>query len=233
MTLSSLHKNLKELAISLRLTGKSYREISTKLKIAKSTLNGWLKNVEITNAQKQKLREQWLAGLAKARSMAGERNKKAKLDRIQVGQIAAKRLLESMSLDNAELELFLAGLYLGEGFKIENRLGLGNANPDIVLLFITLLRKLYTIQESKLRGAIFGRADQNSEVLLKYWSNILEIPINQFHKTQLDQRTKNTISRDNYFGVCAVSYNDTSIQRRILAIGNEMLKYANNPIKGL
>lgn len=231
--MTELLQSRKEQSIELRLQGKSFREISAELNVAKSTLNGWLKNVEITDTQKQRLHQQWLDGLAKARSKAGERNKQARLDRIQAGQIAAKKLLESMPLNNAELELFLAGLYLGEGFKIKNRFGLGNANPVIVLLFINILRKLYPIREERLKAAIFGRADQNPDILIKYWSNLLHIPPNQFHKTQLDQRTKNKATHVNYFGVCAVSYNDSNLQRRILAIGNEMLKYMGKPTKGL
>ncbi|MFA6386005.1 MAG: hypothetical protein WCW29_04660 [Candidatus Paceibacterota bacterium] len=227
MTTSNRHKILKEQAISLRLTGQSYREISTGLKVSKSTLSGWLKNIEITSVQKHKLHQRWIVGLAKARSKAGERNKQARLNRIQEGKIAAKKLLESMPLNAAELELFLAGLYLGEGFKIKNRFGLGNANPAIVLLFVTILRKLYPIKEERLRAAIFGRADQDSDKLISYWSNILNIPTNQFHKTQLDQRTKSKTTHTNYFGVCAVSYNDSSLQRRILAISDEMVKYIN------
>jgi len=228
MAISNRHKLLKEQAVILRLSGQSYREISNTLSVNKSTLNGWLKNVEITSDQKNKLHQQWLAGLAKARSKAGERNRQAKIDRIQEGKIVAKKLLENMPLNNAELELFLAGLYLGEGFKIKNRYGLGNANPSIVLLFVTLIRKLYPIKEERLRAAIFGRADQNSTNLIRYWSKILNIPSNQFHKTQLDQRTKNKTTHANYYGVCAVSYNDSRLQRRILAISEEMVKYSNN-----
>lgn len=228
-----LIKNRKERAIKLRLLGKSYREISSKLDVARSTLSGWLKNIEITPIQKQKLHQQWIDGLKRARLKAGKRNKQARMNRILASQIYAKQLLENMPLDKSELELFLAGLYLGEGFKIKNRMGLGNANPAVVLVFVTLLRKLYPIKEERLRAAVYGRADQNSKSLVRYWSKLLDIPSNQFHKTQLDVRTRDKPTLSNYFGVCAVSYNETSIQRRILAISEEMIKYVNNPIKGL
>lgn len=219
-------------AIKLRLQGNSYREISAELTIAKSTLNGWLKNINLTSAQKQKLYNQWLNGLVKARSVASERNKQAKLNRIQAGQVEAKKMLESLSLNDAELELFLAGLYLGEGYKTQGRLGLGNTNPNIMLLFITLMRKLYEIKEERIRAAIYARADQNVDSLVTYWSNLLNIPRNQFHKTQLDQRTKGIPTRANYKGVCGVSYNSSSIQRRIVAISEEVIKYINNAHQG-
>lgn len=233
MSRSKKHTTLKEQAVVLRLKGQSYRQISDSLNVARSTLNGWLKNVELTKLQQQKLHQQWLDGLDRARSKVGERNIQAKLNRIKVSQIAANKLITSLPLNNSELELFMAGLYLGEGFKIENRLGLGNANPEVVLLFVRLLRKLYLIKEDRLRAAVYGRADQSSEVLVEYWSQLLNIPPNQFHKTQLDKRTRGRPTRSNYFGVCAVSYNDSGIQRRILAISQEMIKYINKPTMGL
>ena len=130
-------------------------------------------------------------------------------------------------MNNRILELFLAGLYLGDGFKIEGRLGLGSSNPKILVTFITLIRKLYKVNERRLRSAIFARADQNEKELLNYWSKLLNIPKRQFHRTQIDQRTHYSTSFTNYKGVCSVVYADVGLQRRILAISNMMLKYIN------
>lgn len=227
------NSTLKGEAVKLRKSGKSYREISDQLKVARSTLNGWLKTVPLTPTQKQKLHYQWLEGLKKGRLSASQAHRNTKQEKIQASHLIAREFLGKMSLNKSELELFLAGLYLGEGFKIDNRFGLGNANPEIVLLFIILIRQLYEIKEEKLKVAIFGRADQDPDVLVEYWSNLLHVPKNQFYKTQLDKRTANKTSYKNYFGVCAVEYHDTSIQRRILAISQEMIKYVNKPTKGL
>ena len=221
---SKRHTTLKDKAVTLRLKGQSYREISEKLKVAKSTLNGWLKNIEITQKQKQQLDVQWKLGLEKARIRSQLVKKERKVEAIHQSQVFAQNLLKSMKLDQPTLELFLAGLYLGDGFKVNGRLGLGNANPQIVHLFLTLIRKLYLINESKLSAEIFARADQNPDILVDYWSRLLDIPKSQFNRTQRDSRAKNP-TRPNYFGVCAVNYSDVVLQRRILAIGNEMLKY--------
>ena len=125
------------------------------------------------------------------------------------------------------LQMLFVGLYLGDGFKIEGRVGLGNADPGIVLLFIVLLEKLYKVDRSKLKAQIFARVDQDECELLNFWSNGLNLDRMQFYKTQFDYRTKGKDSRINYHGVCAVSYNDTLLQRKILAIGREMVKYVS------
>ncbi|MFZ2199229.1 MAG: helix-turn-helix domain-containing protein [Microgenomates group bacterium] len=224
MTISNLYKALKERAIRLRSSGQSYREISETLSVNKSTLNGWLKNIPLTPDQKYELDTKWKEGMVKARMRSLEVKKEAKQKNIIENQVQAAKFIKTLTLNNSTLELFLAGLYLGDGFKTNGRLGLGNANPQLVLLFINLIRKLYKIDESKLRAEIFGRADQNPEKLVNYWSQLLQIPKHQFHHTQLDARaTKPT--RDNYYGVCAVNYSSVNLQRHILAIGDEMLKY--------
>lgn len=224
MSISNRHILLKEKAVKLRQLGQSYGQISSSLNLAKSTLNGWLKHIEITPIQKEKLFEQWKEGMHKAQKRSCEVKKAAKLENIKQSQISAINFMSNIKLDNSILEIFLAGLYLGDGFKTNGRLGLGNANPQLVLLFTNLIRKLYKIDETKLHAEIFGRADQNPDELVEYWSELIQIPKSQFHRTQLDPRAKKPTHSD-YYGVCAVNYSDINLQRRILAIGDEMLKY--------
>jgi len=222
----------KSRAIRMRKRGVSYRKISLDLGVARSTLNYWLKDIKLTKKQEAQLYLKWQEGLRKARVNASKSHRKAKQNRLKVSREQAVKFVNKLSIDDSILEIFLAGLYLGDGFKIEGRLGLGNANPEIVLLFIILIRKLYVLDEKRLRGAIYCRADQNHDVLLNYWSELLDIPINQFHKTQSDSRTVNRKTREGYMGVCAVIYADSVKQRRILAIGKEMIKCVNKKKMG-
>lgn len=121
--------------------------------------------------------------------------------------------------------MIFIGLYLGDGFKIEGRVGLGNADPGIVLLFMILLEKLYGVKHDNLHAQVFARADQNVDDVKQYWSDLLGISIDRFHKTQVDRRTMGKKTTDGYRGVCAASVNDILLQRKILAIGKEMIKY--------
>ncbi len=215
----------KESAIKLRKQGKSYREIGIELGIAKSTLSGWLRDVALTTDQRTHLKIQWLEGTAKALELARTTHRRKKQDRINLIAQEVGKYVKSVDKNRDFLEMLFVGLYLGDGFKNNGRVGLGNADPDIVLLFVTLLRKLHHVQELKLRAQIFARSDQNETELITYWSSLLNIPTNRFHKTQFDKRTVNIKSRDNYHGVCAVVYADTLLQWRILGIGKEMIEY--------
>ena len=222
---------LKQQAISLRKMGKSYQSIQNQLNIPKSTLSYWLSSISLSKSHKQQLHRNWEKALLKARKKASLAHQKAKQNRIKTINHEADQFIRELNLNNKTLELFLAGLYLGDGYKIEGRMALGSSNPQISVAFITLLRKLYSIKESKIRAAIYARADQKPHLLLNYWSKILNIPKSQFHKTQIDKRTTGSTSYIDYNGVCSVIYADTSLQRRILAISNKMLKYINRSDK--
>lgn len=222
------YKTLKQRAIKLRKQGKSLRQISSQINIAKSTTSLWLKSVKLNSQQQNILDQNWKKGLVNARKQAVKSHRLTKLKRINKINREASIFLNSLSIDDKILELFLSGLYLGDGFKIYGRTALGSSNPKILKTFITLIRKLYKIKESKLRAAIYARADQKPQTLINYWSKFLSIPKKQFHKTQIDKRTLNKKSYPHYKGVCAVNYFDIKLQRRILAISSEMIEYINN-----
>ena len=218
----------KRRAIELRRSGKSYRSIENELGIAKSTLSGWLKDVHLTQAQSKRLHQNWLEGLERARKMASQVHVTTKKNSINMHKREAKETVNSMKIDKNLLEIMLVGLYLGDGFKVNGRVGLGNSNPRIVKLFLTLIRVLYTINEDKIRVQIFARMDQKETELIQYWSDLLTVPMTQFHKTQFDKRTAISKTKSNYYGVCAVSVSNMELQRHILALGDQMVKYVNN-----
>lgn len=214
-------------AIELRQQGKSYREIEHDLGIARSTLSTWLRNIEISVEQRKKLHEKWRQGVERGRQLGSKTNMLAKRQRLANIDSTVKRDLLNRQFTDKELEMLFIGLYLGDGFKIEGRVGLGNADPGIVLMFVVLIELLYGIPRNKLKVQIFARVDQDENELIRYWGNFLSLRSNQFYKTQFDSRTSAKTTNPGYQGVCAVSVNNTLLQRRILAIGKEMIKYVS------
>lgn len=217
----------KERAIILRQQGKSYREIEKELGIARSTLSYWLNSIQISKIQSDVLRERWVEGTANARRLGSIANKLAKVQRLANIDKDVRDQYLNQERTFKELEMLFIGLYLGDGFKVEGRLGLGNADPGIVLSFVILVEKLYKVQRRELKAQIFARSDQNVNELVNYWARLLNISVTQFYKTQIDLRSRGKSTRENYYGVCAVSYNSVILHRKILAICKEMIKYVS------
>lgn len=207
----------------MRKNGESIVKIHKRLGIAKSTASLWLRNINLTNEQKSNLEVSKLIALEKARKRAAVVNRMAKIKRLEKISLEAKSFVSNIDFSVEIFEIFLVGLYLGEGFKNGARTGFCNSNPKTMKGFVQLLRKVYNIDEAKLRCGIYGRYDQNPEALVSFWSKKLNIPKRRFHKTQLDKRTMGRKTKEGYMGVCAVYYFDASIERRLMAISGEIL----------
>lgn len=219
---------LKERAITLRRKGYTYSEINRVLKtsISKSTLSSWLKDVYLTPKQKHKLESNIFIKLKTSQEKALRINKIRRTK--YLNGLRSKNLPLLKRLDIQNQKLLLSILYLGEGSKTKStqHLSLGSSNPNIVRLYLSLLKTCFEINDTKFRVRIQCRADQNIKRLEKYWLKITGISKKQFYPTYFDRRTINKPTlRKNYKGVCVVMYFDRSIQFELEFLADSVIEY--------
>ena|SRR3972149_7568071 len=224
-----MHSNiLKSEAIKLRLRGKTYSDINTKLNtnFTNSTLSSWLNNLVLTDFYKKRLKENIDRKLSKARIKAHETNRKKRLEYLEALKNKNLQLLNSLNLPVQKI--LLSVLYLAEGSKHKNTpfLSLGSSDPAIIKFYLSLLKKCFKIDNSKFRIRIQCRADQNIKSLENFWQKITGVTFERFYPTYIDKRTigKKTLKK-NYKGVCAVYYFDTSIQLELELLAISVIKY--------
>ncbi len=206
-------------AIALRRKGLSIGFIEKRLGINRSTLSGWFKNVELTAGQKKKLFHQWQNGLVKARIKAVQWHNEQKVKRLAIAKEESDQVIKRIDFRNNDiLELAMAMLYLGEGFKGEYT-GMANSDPLIMRSFVSFLIKDCVVPTNKIRCSLYLRADQDFDRLRKFWSKELNLPIANFRHGHSDQRTLKSKTWENYKGVCAISCGNVAIQRRLVNIG--------------
>ncbi len=211
----------------LRSKGKTYTEIRQALNLSmpKSTLSNWCQGVILPNWYTAKIRELNRKSFKKAQIMAWasvRRKRELFLDKVRQ---EATKVIKKLNLEN--LKIVLAMLYLGEGAKWEGHSGLllGSSDPQVILLYISLLEKCYKIKLSQLKCRISYRADQNIRELEKYWSGITGIPQKNFYKTKPDPRTKGKKTKKNdYKGVCVITCAGSHIQLELEEIAKILLK---------
>ena len=204
-----LFREYKPKVIALRKKGHTYGEIRKilELKIPKSTLSDWCSRVSLSYQQKLDIDKKIISNINRGRSIALEVirvRREAYLKSVEKRVIHLKNKLQNKDI----AKIALAMLYLGEGSKRKNSsIMLGNSDPEIISLFLRLMRYCYNIDESKFRCTLQCRADQNTKKLEKFWSVITKIPLNKFYKTQIDPRTigKKT-KKPEYKGVCRIDY---------------------------
>jgi hypothetical protein len=122
--------------------------IERKYGIARSTLSGWFKKIELSPTQKKKLLQNSRTALISARKKAVLWHNKQKQKRLKEARLQALRVLNNVNAKNKYvLELALAILYLGEGSKATIETNIGNSDPLILKFFLSCLKQIYNFKE--------------------------------------------------------------------------------------
>ncbi|MFA5050739.1 MAG: hypothetical protein WC499_01310 [Patescibacteria group bacterium] len=212
---------LKNNAVKLRQQGISIGKIEHRLKIPRSTLSGWFKNIQLTPKQKKKLLANQKNALVKARKKAVFWHNEQKKIRLQEAENEAIKTLKNIDINNQNiLEVAIAFLYLGEGSKNNLETALGSSNPLILKFFVAAIRKVYKLDINKIRCELSLRADQDPEEMKKFWAKTLKLPICNFKQINIDRRTKGSKTYPYYKGVCHLRCSNAAIQRKLIYLGN-------------
>lgn len=193
-------------ARELRKAGISVRQIATQLKVSKSSVSKWVQDIDLTTEQIEKLRQQNIKGGAIGRLRGALKQKKERLQRIQLGKKEGIARFPFLT----EKELFVIGiaLYWAEGSKKQRKVEFCNSDPNLLVLMIDWLRICFSIDTERLRCRV-GINDihktREHEVKL-YWSKITGVPLAQFSQTSF-KRVQNKKLYDNlntHYGTLSV-----------------------------
>jgi hypothetical protein len=83
-------------------------------------------------------------------------------------------------LSDREFLVAGAALYLGEGHKTGTAVAMANTNPDIIRLFVTWVRRVFTLEESRWSGRLYLHQGLDVEASTEFWSELSGIPPSQF-----------------------------------------------------
>jgi hypothetical protein len=129
------------------------------------------------------------------------------------------RRLKNLTSDLKSLKSIGTMLYWCEGYKgseysRNNVVDFANCDPAMVYIFLIFLRKIYRIDESRLRILLYCYSNQNVKDLIKYWSSLTKIPASQFTKPYIrnDYRTNGRIMP---YGMVHIRYNDKKLLSEI------------------
>lgn len=175
----------KQVAIELRKTGKSYREISNILNVSKSTLSNWFQKETWSKKVKKHL-----SNLAKKNAsirmtdMSNIRRESLQASYCQQRSIAKKQF-EKFKQDR----LFIAGLaiYWGEGDnKLEDGvIRVANTDPIMIRLFYAFLKKYLPEISDKAKIYLVLYPDLDDVSCQLYWSRKVGLPRKRFIKSSV------------------------------------------------
>lgn len=211
------------MAVALRLLGFTFPEIEKQIGIARGTLNGWFKNLELSKKAKERILNRKKEHLKTAREQARKSNQNLLSQRYVRAQRDVEQWVSDVPLSRGMLGFTLAALYLGEGAKRKSTLIFANSNSAIIKLYIHLLDSVFNTEIKRYRVVLGLRMDQDPTLEMDYWTKITGIPTCQFKKTQFDQRTIGKKTFPNYHGVCTVVYNDAEAEKRLTILQQKLI----------
>jgi DNA-binding transcriptional ArsR family regulator len=189
---------LKFKAIELRKTGLSYGEIAKKLGVSKSTLSYWLKDVELTDKQRKKLYTNNILILTKGPQSQKERRKR-EVDKIIK---EAEKEIE-FPLSKETFRLFGAALYWAEGKK-SGSFEITNSDPNLIIFIVKWFKEVFEVAPNKLTACLNIYPQQNERKIKKFWSDLTNIPIENFGKSYIKPLSKNYKTNNLYYGTIKV-----------------------------
>lgn len=173
----------KNKALELRKRGKSVKDIALFLKIAKSTVSVWCRDIELTHSQIKKLHKKMVSGSYAGRMKGARIQYEGRLKRINEADKKGKKIIGALS--KRDLLIASVALYWGEGSKKNRQLSLNNSDPEMVKLMIVSFQRIWGIKRKEfvLRVGINKIHRKRDEEVKKYWSKVINIPLEQFRKT--------------------------------------------------
>jgi hypothetical protein len=212
-------------AIHLRKLGKSYSEIRRQLNVSKSTLSLWLRDIKLKPEQERRiyieLRQKNAYRLAKF-----NQKKRIEITKKIIGKAKKEAFLYSKN------PLFLSGLmlYWAEGDKSEQAevVKFTNSDPEMIKFMMRWFREICNVPEGKFRIGLHIHKLFCRKNIEKYWSKLTNIPLNQFHKTQVKPTSLKHRKNKLYNGTCAIRVQNRNLFRRIKGWKLGFLEYINN-----
>ena len=211
---------LKERAINLRRDGLSYSEILKQIPVAKSTLSLWLRSVNLSKRQEQRLTEKKLASMR--RGATAKRNQR--IEKTQL--IKNKAISEIKTISDRELWLIGTALYWAEGSKAKDHnvsqgLIFNNSDPLMIKLFLKWLKTVLKIKNNDVHFEIYIHENHKRiiENTKKYWAKITKRNVSDFNHVYFKKNKINTKRKNigqNYYGLLRIKVRKSSdLNRKI------------------
>lgn len=210
-----------ESARKMRSAGATYGEIGKQLGVAKSTLNTWLKDLPNLSHEYFTDRNSWMEKIRKLSNKAIKRKRSEQIKRIEENvrqEVATWSFLTSRETQKA----LLGVLYWAEGQKLPLRgapVKFTNTDPKLALLFLTMLRRCFQIDESRLRVRLYLHWYHKIKKVRRFWSDLLGVDESQFAKIYIKQRSKTKRFRKNFVGICFIVYPSVDLRWQIVHTG--------------
>jgi len=192
----------KEMAITLRKQGHTYKEILAVVPVAKSSLSLWLKNLPLTKAEKIALKDRKNSNISRGRIKVAGILHTRRLER-EKNQLIEARAIFATYKNNPLFHTGIA-LYWAEGGKRTDQWQFMNSDAAMQNIMLMWLDKFLLLSRDNIRFRLYVHKAYVSENCEVWWQEILKVNQAQFLKTIIKPSGLGVKKRPNYKGCLRV-----------------------------
>lgn len=202
-------------ARDLREKGLSIQEIEKELRVSRSSVSIWVRDVPLTKEQIDKLYRNKRTGALKGSYIAS-------LNKIRKSQELTKKLKEEGEKEVGDLskrEFFLIGvaMYFAEGDKSGKNVAFSNSDPRAIKFMADWFLKVCKIPRDKFKCDLYIHDNLDESEAKKYWSKLIGIPLEQFRKSYIVKNNKNRLRKVKHiYGVLRIGTSNANLHRKIM-----------------
>lgn len=215
--------DLKSKAQELRRQGWSVQAIEKKLKVSRSSVSLWVRDVKLTKKQLERLYLNKKTGQLKGSIIAA-------MNKIKAREELTKKLMKQGKKELGQLskrDEFVAGvaMYFAEGDKSIERIGFSNSDSRAIKFMMNWFRKFCKIPEAKFRCSLYIHNDLDEKRARKFWSQLTEVPLSQFRKSYIVRNNPKRLRKTkNQYGVLGITAHNVNLHRKIMGWISGVLK---------
>jgi transcriptional regulator with XRE-family HTH domain len=209
MLFSEMKTAERDMARRLRQEGVSMREIERRLGVSRSTVSAWVREIELTDHQREKLMARGVAARIRARRIYYRARRRRFHEE---GRAAARR---GEPLHAAGCMLFWA-----EGSRHRNRAQITNSDPALMAFFMSFLRRYFELPTDAFRIAcnLFADHEERQREIEDFWLARLDLPRSCMTKTIVNnysRASKRTRKNRLPYGTCRLTVHRTQVVQHI------------------
>lgn len=218
-------------AHQLRREGWSINAIASKLNVSKGSVSLWCQEITLTKKQKDTLKRNAVKAGLKGRLIGAKMNHQKKIEKIKFYEKDGIKIIKDIS--KRDLLMTGLGLYWGEGVKLDkSSLAFVNSDKEAILFMYEWFRVILKVKKEDFMPRIFINEMHKPRInkVLKFWSNLLELPIEQFGNPVLLKMKQKKVydNYDDYYGVLSLKVRRSSeLKYKILGLLKALKELSN------
>lgn len=188
----------------LRRQGLSLNKIAEQVGVSKSSVSLWVRDISLTNEQKEKLQ---LRDNAYIKHSENFRNKRREF------QKEGRKNCNKFDSDYA----FGCALFWGEGNKNKNCVRITNSDEKMLIFFVKFLKKYFQVKKEDFSIYIqyYENDDLSFDEICNYWCNTLSLPKTCLRKATMKGKYYTNAKNKHPYGICSVCVQSTEIAMKL------------------